>query len=417
MKFLGEIDSIIINQLLRMRKFLLLGLTAVFMLASGELWAQDRVINGRVTDAGDGSGLPGVNVVLQNTTNGTVTDTDGAYSLTVPAEGGTLVFTFVGMATQEIEISGRSQIDVSMQVDVSQLTEVVVTALGIEREKASLGYSVQEVSGDEVSKTKDASFISSLSGKVAGLAIKKSNSLGGSINAVIRGSNSFTGNNQALFVVDGIPISNSTLNSTDQQTGEGGYDYGNAASDIDPETIESISVLKGATAAALYGSDAANGVIMITTKKGVKREGIGVSLSHATTFSTYDKSTFPEYQKEYGAGYGPYYSGGAHPGLFEADFNGDGTLDLIVPSGEDASFGERYDPNLMVYQWDAFYPQLDTYRQPRAWVAPENGPEYVFRTGVNNITSLNLSGGNENGTIRLGYTRDDRKGILPNSNV
>ena len=400
-----------------MKKILLLGLTAVLVLTGSELYAQDKVVSGQVTDAESGSGLPGVNIVLQGTTSGTVTDVEGRYSINVPQQGGTLVFTFVGMETQEVPINDRTQIDVTMGADLSQLNEVVVTALGIEREKASLGYSVQEVSGEDISKAKEASFISSLSGKVSGLAIKKSNSLGGSINAVIRGANSFTGNNQALFVVDGVPLSNSTLNTRDQQTGQGGYDYGNAASDIDPESIESISVLKGATAAALYGSDAANGVIMITTKKGSKKAGIGVSVSHATTFSTYDKKTFPKYQKEYGAGYGPYYSGGDHPGLFEEDFDGDGTLDLVVPSGEDASFGERYDPNLMVYQWDSFYPQLDTYGQPRPWVAPEHGPEYIFQTGVNNISTVNLSGGNENGTFRLTYTRDDRNGILPNSTL
>ncbi|UXX79567.1 SusC/RagA family TonB-linked outer membrane protein [Reichenbachiella carrageenanivorans] len=398
-----------------MRKLLL-----IFLFVSGlvaQASAQDRTVSGKVSSSEDDSTLPGVTVVLKGTTTGTTTDLDGNYKLSVPSEGGILVYSFVGLATQEVEIGARSVIDLVMQPDAEQLNEVVVTALGISREKASLGYSVQEVDGSDVSTAKEGSFISSLSGRVSGLQIKKSNSIGGSVNAVIRGSNSFTGNNQALFVVDGIPISNSNLNTSTQTRGGGGYDYGNAASDIDPETIESISVLKGATAAALYGSDAANGVIMITTKKGSRKQnGIGVNVNHSTTFSTIDRSTFPKYQTEYGQGYGPYY--GSTGGFYDEDIDGDGVKDeLVVPAGEDASFGAAYDPNLMVYQWDSFYPELDTYQQPSPWVAPKDGADYIFQTGVANITSVNLQGGSELGTVRLGYTHDDRTGILPNSQI
>lgn len=397
-----------------MKKFLLLSLILTFTVSfSAEA---QRTVSGTVTSSEDGSEVPGVNVVLKGTTTGTTTDFDGNYRLSVPEEGGILVFSFIGMETMEVDIGARSVIDVELGSDVQRLTEVVVTALGIEREERSLGYAVQEVSGDEVSTAREASFISSLSGKVAGLNINKSNNIGGSVNAVIRGSNSFTGNNQALFVVDGVPISNSNLNTSNQQAGGGGYDYGNAASNIDPETIESISVLKGATAAALYGSEAANGVILITTKDGSKTRGIGVTVNHITTFSKYDKSTFPEYQKEYGAGYGPYY-GATLPGLLDVDIDGDGVTEYVVPAGEDASFGQAFDEDLLVYQWDSFYPQLDSYLEPSAWVAAEHGPEYVFETGVSNVTSVSVQGGNETGSFRLGYTNDDRTGILPNSEV
>lgn len=385
-----------------------------FYLSSGWVLGQDRTVTGTVTND-DGESLPGVNVVLQGTSVGTVSDVQGEYSLKVPSDGGSLVFSFIGYATEEIQIGNRSVIDVTMAPDMKQLNEVVVTAIGIERDKKSLGYAVEEVSGDEVSTAKEASFISSLSGKVSGLSVKKSNNLGGSINAIIRGSSSFLKDNQALFVVDGVPISNSNVNTADQQSGGGGYDYGNAASNIDPESIETISVLKGAAAAALYGSQGANGVILITTKKGAKSKGIGVTLSHATTFSNYDKSTFPEYQFEYGAGYGPYY--GSTGGFYDVDVDGDGTDDLVVPSGEDASFGAAFDPNLLVYQWDSFYPELDSYLQPRPWTAPTHGPGYIFETGLSNITSISLDGGNEAGTFRLGYTNDDRSGILPNSEI
>src|SRR5690606_10055153 len=142
----------------------LTGLTAVFMLASGELWAQERVVSGRVTDADEGVGLPGVNVVLQGTTNGTVTDSDGEFSLTVPSDAGTLVFTFVGMATQEVQVGGRNTINVVMSPDVAQLSEVVVTAMNIPREKASLGYSTQELDGEAVTTAKQQNFVNSLSG-------------------------------------------------------------------------------------------------------------------------------------------------------------------------------------------------------------------------------------------------------------
>ncbi|WP_282166074.1 TonB-dependent receptor plug domain-containing protein, partial [Cellulophaga baltica] len=157
--------------------------------------------------------------------------------------------------------------------DAQALDEIVVTALGIKREKKSLGYATQEVKGDAVSAVKSNNFVNSLSGKVAGLSIKSSGNFGGSTNVVIRGNNSISGNNQALFVVDGIPIDNGNTNTTGQKSGTGGFDYGNAASDINPDDIASINVLKGAAATALYGSRASNGVVMITTKKGKKNKG------------------------------------------------------------------------------------------------------------------------------------------------
>jgi TonB-dependent SusC/RagA subfamily outer membrane receptor len=213
------------------------------------------------------------------------------------------VFTFIGLVTQEIEIGTRSVIDVSMASDVTQLTEVVVTALNIPREKASLGYATQTLDDQAVSKVKQQNFVNSLSGKIAGVQIRTTGGFGSSTNVVIRGNKSVTGNNQPLFVVDGVPIDNKTGNDLYQRNGRYGFDYGNAASDINPEDIESINVLKGAAASALYGSRAANGVIMITTKKGQKRDGIGISISSGLTVGTVNKDTFVEYQDQYGAGY------------------------------------------------------------------------------------------------------------------
>jgi TonB-dependent SusC/RagA subfamily outer membrane receptor len=193
-----------------------------------------------------------------------------------------------------------------MANDITQLSEVVVTALGIEREQKSLGYAVQEVQGEDISNVKSDNFVNALSGRVAGLQVKNNTNFGGSANVLIRGSTSLTKNNQPLYVIDGVPISNNNTNEKGQLSARNGYDYGNASSDINPNDIESISVLKGAAATALYGSRAANGVILITTKKGKSSvgKGIGISLSSNVTFNKMDKETFPDYQTDYGSGYG-----------------------------------------------------------------------------------------------------------------
>ena len=399
-----------------MRKIILMGLTAVLMLASGELWAQERVVSGRVTDADEGLGLPGVNVVLQGTTNGTVTDADGEYSLTVPGDGGTLVFTFVGMATQEVPIAGRSEINVVMTTDVEQLSEVVVTALNIPREKASLGYATQEVDGEAVSLAKQQNFLNSLSGKVSNVQIRRNNNFAGSTNVVIRGNKSITGNNQPLFVVDGVPIDNSTGNTAQQRAGRYGYDYGNAAADINPEDIESINVLKGAAASALYGSRAANGVVMITTKKGKARQGLGISLSSGVTVGTIDKETFVKYQDKYGAGYARewfHFYDDEGDGFFKDDVDGDGTVDFVVPTLEDGSYGAPFDPNLNVYHWDSFVPESPNFGRAYPWTAAKNTPVDFFETSVDWNHSIALTGGNENNTFRISYTNFDSKGTLP----
>lgn len=400
-----------------MKQILLAGLTAVFVFASGNVWAQ-RTVSGKVTDAEDGTGLPGVNVVVQGTTTGTVTDVNGDYSLTVPDQGGALVFTFVGMETQEVPISGRSVINVALTADIEQLSEVVVTAMNIPREKASLGYSTQELGGESVTTAKQQNFINSLSGKVAGVQIRTNANFGGSTNIVIRGNKSVSGNNQPLFVVDGVPIDNRTGNTLSQQTGSTGYDYGNTAADINPEDIESINILKGAAASALYGSRAANGVVMITTKKGRQRQGVGIALSSGVTFSRINKETFVDYQKEYGAGYAPpsfeYYG---PQGFFEEDIDGDGTPDLVVPTLEDGSYGAAFDPNLNVYHWDSFVPESPNYMRAYPWTAARHTPVDFFETATEWTNSIAFSGGNETNTFRASYTNFKSNWILPNSDL
>ncbi|WP_210487165.1 SusC/RagA family TonB-linked outer membrane protein [Rufibacter aurantiacus] len=389
-----------------MKKCLLLTLLVLACFMS-QVWAQAVTVSGTVTSADDGTPLPGVSVVVKGTQVGTSTGVTGTYSLTVPDQNATLVFSFIGYKALERAVSGATTINVALVSDATQLTEVVVTALGVERSRNSLPYAATQLEGNTVTAARNPNMVNSLSGKVAGLAVTQTNTMGGSANVVIRGTKSLTGNNQALFVVDGVPISNDVSNTLDQSTGRGGFDYGNPASDINPDDIESMSVLKGAAATALYGSRAANGVILITTKKG--KRGLGVTLNSGLTVGTIDKKTFPEYQKEYGAGYVMRWS--------RFDVNGDGTLDNVVRMGDDASYGYPFDPNLLVYQWDAFDPASPNYQKPRPWVAAENGPEYFFETAVSYNNSIIIDGGNEKANFKLGYTRNEDKGILPNSEI
>jgi len=377
-------------------------------------FAQEKTISGTVSD-NSGLPIPGVNILVQGTTSGTQTDFDGKYSISAKS-GDVLVFSYLGLKTQQVTVGATSTISITMLEDAAVLDEVVVTALGIKREKKSLGYATQEVKGDAVSSVKSNNFVNSLSGKVAGLDIKTNGNLGGSTNVVIRGNNSIAGNNQALFVIDGIPVDNSNSNSSNQRTGRGGYDYGNAASDINPDDIESINVLKGAAATALYGSRASNGVVMITTKKGSSKKGIGVSVSSSISMGNVDKETLVKYQSKYGAGYGPYYS--SDNGYFELyDVNGDGIDDLTTPFTEDASYGAEFDENLLVYQWTSIYPQLPTYQQATPWVAHKKGhdPNYVWGTSITAINSVALDGGTDKSSFRLGVTNLSQEGNLPNS--
>lgn len=393
------------------RKLLLSALMSLMLV--GSAWAQ-RTITGTVSDAAQG-GLLGATVQVKGTNTGTTTDLEGRYSLVVPEGSDILVIRFVGYTTKEETIGSRTTIDVVL-AEASELTEVIVTAQNISREKASLAYSQQNLDGASVSTVKETNFINSLSGKAAGVQVRQNNTMGGSTNIIIRGNSSFT-SNQPLFVVDGIPIGNSTQNSTNQQNGRRGYDYGNPAADINPEDIASMSILKGASATALYGSRGQNGVILITTKKGSKGKGIGVSLSTGVTIGTIDKSTFAKYQNKYGAGYGKYYGDDGESYFNDADVNGDGVSDLVVPTTEDGSYGGAFDPNLNVYYWDSFVPESPNFEKSRPWVAATHGPADFFETQVIYNNTIALQGGNEFGTFRLSYNNLDQKGIMPNSTL
>ena len=377
-------------------------------------FAQERTITGTVSD--ETGPLPGVSVLIEGTSVGTETDFDGNYTI-MANEGNTLRFSFVGMTTVVRTVETNNVINVTLVSADNTLDEVVVTALGIKREKKSLGYSTQEVKGDAVNTVKDPNFVNSLSGKVAGIDVKSSGTMGGSSNVIIRGYSSLTENNQALFVIDGVPVSNNNTNSKDQKSGRGGYDYGNAAQDINPDNIESVNVLKGGAATALYGSRAANGVVLITTKKGKNHgnKGIGVTVNSSVTFNKFNPETFTNYQHEYGAGY---YDGWHPGGFYFEDQDGDGVDERYTLSDWDGSFGiVPFDENLMVYQWDSWYPQLsETYGKASPWVAGAD-PTNVFETGHTFFNSVAIDGASDKGSFRLGYTNMNQAGIVPNSEI
>ncbi|MBU2913609.1 MULTISPECIES: SusC/RagA family TonB-linked outer membrane protein [Reichenbachiella] len=270
--------------------------------------AQTRTVSGKVTDSADGAALPGVNVLVKGSSNGTVTDIEGAYSVEV-SDLDVLVFSFIGYLTAEQPVGAKTVLDLGMEPDVEQLDEVVVTALGISRDKKSLTYAAQEVDGEELTKVKDANFMNSLTGKAAGVFVNRSGSgVGGSTRVVLRG-NSSTRNNSVLYVIDGVPMNNFSPSQPSDVwgqnfgvagsagTGGAGRDGGDGVANINPEDIESINVLKGASAAALYGSQAANGVILITTKRGKAGK---VSVSASSNFTSESVLMMPEMQFNYG---------------------------------------------------------------------------------------------------------------------
>lgn len=373
-----------------------------------------RTVSGTISDD-NGLPIPGANVVIKETKAGVQTDVDGKFNIKAEANQ-TLVVSFIGYITQEVA-AGETNLKIKLKSEALGLSEVVVTAQGIKRDKKSLGYATQQIAGSDLNGgAVDSNVSNLLSGKVAGVEIRRNNNLGGSTNVVIRGSKSLTGNNQALWVIDGVPIDNSNSNFSSQQQGASGYDYGNTASDINQEDIESMNVLKGAAATALYGSRAANGVILITTKKGKARDkGIGVTFNSSFTVGSVDRSTFPKYQNQYGAGYGQYYSDPT--GYFDYfDVNGDGIDDLVAPTYEDASYGAPFQGQ-SVYQWNAFTPYSSNYGQATPWKAAANGPITFFNNSIMSNNSITIESANDKGSLLMTITNYDEKGIMPNSNL
>ncbi|HEV2483855.1 MAG TPA: SusC/RagA family TonB-linked outer membrane protein [Puia sp.] len=380
--------------------------------------AQKRVVTGKVVDS-TGSPIPNVTVRLKAGRGGVSTAENGTFHLSATPSD-VLILSAIGYDAQELRVGDGGDLTIVLHRRGQALNEVVVTALGIRRTKNSLPYATQQIGGDQITKTMNTNFIDNMSGKVAGLQITSSNTMGGSNNVILRGMKSLTQNNQALFVVDGVPYDNTNQSTT--QSAQGYYDLGNAASDINPNDIESVSVLKGAAASALYGSRGSNGVILITTKRGSRlNKGLGVSVNFGINVGTPDNSTLPQYQTMYGEGYGSQASttpGNPNPFFYyQPIFNSNGQSVQIVQTDIDQMTGPAYDPNLLVYQWDAFSPGNPNYGKATPWKpAAHYRPTDYFVTPVSTSTSVFVDGGSDKSTFKMGYTRSNDKGYLPNSN-
>lgn len=382
-----------------------LSILVLCVLLVGVTYAQNREITGKVTSSSDGSPIAGVSVTAVGTTVGTQTDEGGNYTLTLTEPTTELSFSYIGYSSQRVSISNQTVINVQLARNDEALDEVVVTALGISRDKKSLGYASQEVKGDVLNAARGGNPLQSLSGNVAGAVINApSSSLGGSTRIVLRGIGSLTGENKPLIVVDGIPMDNSNYNNPNTDRGAGGRDYGDTGFDINPDEIESVNVLKGGPASALYGARAANGVVLIKTKNakngrdeiifntGVGFESLGIT---------------PKLQKLYGGG-------------FETDFATqmiDGKEYKLVDYTADESWGPKLDGQEVLH-WDAFDPEdTQNYLKTRPWVYPSKDYRSFFNTGVSYTNSIALAKSYENTSARLSASNVTQSGIVPNSDL
>ncbi len=379
-------------------------LTLLMLLTSLTTFAQSRKITGKVS-SGDGQPLPGVTVFIAGTSSGTISSAEGSWSLSIPDTATAVSFRLIGMETLVLPINGQTEINAVLHASDKQLQEVVVTALGISRAKKALGYSVQEVKSTEL-QTRPTNAIGALSGKVAGLqVISVGGNMGGSNRVLLRGINSISGNNQPLFVIDGITIDNADMNTRTTAQGSAGKDVGNTIQDLNPDDIESVNVLKGPAAAALYGTRAANGVIVITTKKGREGKGLDVTINSGLELERVVR--LPERQHLYG--------GGKANNFQTATINGK-TYNL-VDYGMDESWGPRLD-GTPVLHWYNLDPEFSAdYLNPQPWVYPKHDATDFFRTGIATTNNVAVSGGNDKQTFRLSYTNKSVRGTAPHSKL
>ena len=376
----------------------------LLLFSTNALMAQSvqHTVAGNITSSEDGMPLPGVSIVLQGTSQGVTSDFDGNYSINVPNGNGTLVFSYLGFESQQLAVNGRTTINVTMEPGAEALDEVVVTALGIKREDKSLGYSVENVAGEELTRVAQENVLNSLSGKVAGVTLNSTGGTGSSVSMVIRGAISLSSDNQPLFVVDGVPVSNS-LNNIGGFGDRNAVDYGNAISDLDPNSIEDVSILKGPSAAALYGSRAGNGVVLITTKKAKDKEKMKVSFTTNTVFDV--PYRFLEQQTRFASGYfsfSPESQGGSY------------LLPDVALSGGNG--GPELDKGYFAVQWNA---PLDANGVPiptELKSYPNNVKNFV-QTGITTTNSLEVTNSTEVMNYRMGVTNMQNTGLVPNSDV
>ena len=415
------------------RFFLVLTLSACFVFTPQCVNAQNKriaaenstqatnKISGMVTDD-KGVAVIGASVVIKGSGKGTITDTDGKYSITIPEHSSKiLVFSYLGMESKEVSIAGKSVLNVSLSEGTAQLQDVVVTALGISREKKAIGYSQEQIKGADLVQSIAPNIADALSGKMAGVNITSPNGVdGGTTRIVIDGSNSILGDNQPLIIVDGMPMANDISASAADVTAP--KDWGSALNLINPQDIESMSVLKGPAAAALYGGRGANGVIIITTKKGTARQGMGVDYNF--DYKSVEPYRYLKMQNEYGTGgmvslNTPQYQTYGNGSLMLTDgwnqsfvdqTTGTGpygvdTWNQVSWPGNGVSWGPRMNGTLIKW-WDG---------STRADVPQPDNIKALYRNGMQATHNVAVSGGNEFGTLRVSYTRLDNTAILPNS--
>ena len=356
--------------------------------------AQVTTVRGIVTTEEDGEPVIGASVIVKGTSLGTVTDVNGRFELSGLSPSATrLLISYISLMAKEVAIA--PQVSVTLKSDTHLLDEVVVTALGISREKKALGYTAQEVKQNALVQGKDNNLLNSLSGKIAGVRITNTQGDVGSSRIVIRGETSIAGENQPLFIVDGIPVDNSQLNARSS-----GRDFKNAIADLNPEDIKTLTVLKGPNAAALYGARAAHGAIVITTKGGDKRQkGIGITLHSSTQVSFV--ATLPEFQNLFGQGAGGRFS--------YVDGKGAGVND-----GVDESWGPRLDIGLLIPQFDSPL-DADGNRVATPWVSHPNNVRDYFRMGISTNNGISIARGDDKYQFRVGYNYEKQVSIVPDA--
>lgn len=356
--------------------------------------AQVTTVRGIVTTEEDGEPVIGASVIVKGTSLGTVTDVNGRFELSgLPPSATRLLISYISLMAKEVAIA--PQVSVTLKSDTHLLDEVVVTALGISREKKALGYTAQEVKQNALVQGKDNNLVNSLSGKIAGVRITNTQGDVGSSRIVIRGETSIAGENQPLFIVDGIPVDNSQLNARSS-----GRDFKNAIADLNPEDIKTLTVLKGPNAAALYGARAAHGAIVITTKGGDKRQkGIGITLHSSTQVSFV--ATLPEFQNLFGQGAGGRFS--------YVDGKGAGVND-----GVDESWGPRLDIGLLIPQFDSPL-DADGNRVATPWVSHPNNVRDYFRMGISTNSGISVARGDDKYQFRVGYNYEKQVSIVPDA--
>ncbi|QHT68794.1 SusC/RagA family TonB-linked outer membrane protein [Rhodocytophaga rosea] len=376
-----------------------------------------KFISGSITDASTNEGIPGVNVLIKGTLEGKVTDADGKFSILVDTAS-ILLFSYVGYLSQSIKVGRQTHLQIALSADNRQLDEVVVTALGVEREKREVGYAMQMVAGEDISKAQEMNLVNTLAGKIAGVTVVNNpSSIGGSSRITIRGERSLNiGKNQPLFVVDGVPITNELIGSSGRNNQE--VDYGNGAGLVNPDDIESITVLKGANATALYGSRGQNGVVLIKSKTGRRSKGMGVILS--STFTLENPLRLPEYQNVYGQGINGIFEFREDLGSISwgPEMNGQLVKQFDSPTTNGFRGGDVGNLHAQIGDIDISAQLAERGEiMPTSFLSHSANVKDFFQTGITTSQHVAVSGSNDKAHIRLAYTYANQRGIIPNTDL